>query len=159
LAQYLLVLHDLDESPELVASARDLAASDAGAEFVLLVPAVMLGAIDALLLAYSNPRQLARARAQRVRSQLVAAGLHLVATRLGNSSPLQALADALRFGEYAAVVIASPPHPFMHRLRRDLPCRAGARFPRTKVIHAAGGRSRSFQSMAFGSDSETGTGA
>lgn len=143
MAQYLLVLNNLDQSPDLIASARELAASDPAAEFVLLVPATMLAPFDAWLLPYSTPTRLARERAQRMRSEVVAAGLRLVATRLGNSSPLRALDDALRFADYAAVVIASPAHPVMHRMRRDLACRAAARFPRTTVIHAAGGSSRS----------------
>jgi hypothetical protein len=143
LSRYLLLLHDLDESPELIACARELAASDPAAEFVLLVPATMVAPFDALLLPYSTPTQVARARAQRIRAEILAAGLQLIATRLGNSSPLQALEDALRFADYAAVVIASPHHPVIHRLHRDLPSRAAARFRHTRVIHAAGGMSSS----------------
>lgn len=142
LARYLLVMDDLDESPELIACAGDLAASDPAAEFVLLVPATMLAPFDALLLPYATQIQLARERAQRMRSEILDAGLRLVVTRLGNSSPLRALEDALRFADYAAVVIASPPHPLMHKMHRDLPCRAASRFPDTRVIHAGGGKSR-----------------
>jgi hypothetical protein len=142
-AQYLLVLHGLDESPELIASARALAVSDPAAEFVLLVPATAQSPLDALLRPYRTSTQIARERAQSMRAGMLAARLPLVATRLGKPTLLQALDDALRFTDYAAVLIASPDHPILHRLRRDLPCRAAARFPRTRVIHAAGGRSSS----------------
>jgi hypothetical protein len=143
MAHYLLVLHDLDESRELVATARDLASSDAAADFVLLVPAVALAPFEAFLLPYASSIQRARERAQRVRAHLLAVGLRLVATRLGNSSPLRALDDALRFGTYAAVVIASPPHTMLHDLHRDFACRAVKRFPGTRVLHAADGGFRS----------------
>jgi hypothetical protein len=139
MAHYLLVLHDLDESPELVATALDLASSDADADFVLLVPAVALAPFDALLLPYASSIERARERAQRVRAHLLAVGLRLVSTRLGNSSPLRALDDALRFANYAAVVIASPPQAILHSLHRDLACRAVKRFPGTRVLHAGDG--------------------
>jgi hypothetical protein len=152
MARYLLVLHDLDDSPDLIASARELADSDAAAQFVLLVPAVMLGPIDALIARYSTSVQMARERAQRLRAQLFAAGLHLIATRLGKPSPLQALEDALRFSDYAAVVIAGPPQPLHHWLRRDLACRAAARFPFTKVLHATGGSLERSRALLLDSD-------
>lgn len=142
LAQHLLVLNDLDRSPELVDTARDIAAADAAAEFVLLVPATLLAPLDALVAPFSTSIQLARERAQKMRSEILAAGLRLVATRLGNPYPLIALEDALRFGDYADVVIASPPRPLLHRMHRDLACRAAARFPRTRVVHAEAGALR-----------------
>jgi hypothetical protein len=153
MAQYLLVLNDLDESPELVASAHELAESDSAAEFVLLVPATMVTPVDAVLHPGSTSTQIARARAQRMRSEILAAGLHLTATRLGNFSPLRALDDALRFTDYAAVVIASPPHPLLHRMHRDLCCRAAARFPHTSVIHASRGKRPPSASAITSSDS------
>jgi hypothetical protein len=139
MSKYLLVLHNMDRCPDLVDSAHDLAATDPAAQFVLLVPATMIAPIDAVLTPNATPTQFARARAQRMRSEILAAGLRLTATRLGNASLLQALDDALRFADYAAVVIASPPHPLLHRLRCDLACRAAARYPATTVFHAAGG--------------------
>ena len=157
--QYLLVLNDRDQSSELIASAAELAASDPAAEFVLLVPARMLAPFEALVMPYRTSTDLARERAQRMRSQILAAGLRLIATRLGNSSPIRALEDALRFADYAAVVIASPPHPLMHWLHLDLACRAAARFAGTRVVHAAGGGSERSRSVLVDSDPATQAGS
>lgn len=155
MARYLLVLHDLDESPELVVTAQRLAAKDQTAEFVLLVPASFIAAFDAMLLPYTTSVRLARERAQRMRSEILDAGLQLLATRLGNSSPMQALEDALRFADYSAVVIASPAHPLMHRMRRDLSSRAAARFPGTRVIQATGDHPALSPPATLDSDSTT----
>jgi hypothetical protein len=158
LSQYLLVLHDLDDSPELIDCGRELAASDPAAEFVLLVPATTLPPFEALLQPDSSPRRAARERAHRLRSGILSAGLRLIATRLGNSSALLALEDALRFADYGAVVIASPHHPILHWLHRDLACRAAARFPAARVIHAAGG-SRLMRPVLTRSDAATHAGS
>lgn len=136
MANYLLVLHGLDDSSELVDAARELSETDPEARFVLLVPAAVLQPLDVLLLPPCTPTQLARQRAGRVRAELMSAGVNLVATRLGNSSPARAVEDALRFAAYAAVVVASPPRPVLHWIRRDLPCRLARRFPRARVMHA-----------------------
>lgn len=136
MARYLLLCCNVDDSPELVSSARDLARREPDADFVLLVPATPLPAIDSLFSSFATPVRLARHRAQQMRAKLIAAGVTPLATRLGNRDPLRAVEDALRFSNYAAVVVACPPHPFMHRLHRDLACRLAQRFPTVSIIHA-----------------------
>lgn len=137
MARYLLLCCDVDGSPELVSSAREILGRDPGAEFVLLVPATPLPAIDSLFSPYATPTQRARHRAQQMRSRLENGGVPPLATRLGNGDPMQAAADALRFADYAAVVVACPPRAFMHRLHRDLACRLAERFPAVNIVHAA----------------------
>ena len=136
MARYLLLCCDVDESPELVSSAQELTRREPGAEFVLLVPAMPLPAIDSLFSPFGTPVRLARHRAQQMRSRLTSAGITPTATRLGDRDPLHAVEDALRFSSYAAVVVACPPRPLMHRLHRDLACRLAQRFPSVTVIHA-----------------------
>lgn len=136
MARYLLLCCDVDDSPELVFTAQNLARNDSGAEFVLLVPASALPALDSLFSPYATPTQQARHRAQQMRSRLEKAGIAPVATRLGNGDPIRAIADALRFADYAAVVVACPPRRLMHRLQRDLACRLAQRFPQVTFVHA-----------------------
>ena len=138
LANYLLVLIDVDESPELVDRARQLSAADPGAEFVLLAPATPPSPLDLLFSPSCTARRLASRRSQRVRPQLVEAGVRLVAARLGNFDPLCAVEDALRYTTYAALVVATPKHALLHLFHRDLACRIARRFPQVRVIHAAG---------------------
>lgn len=135
MARYLLVVHEVNERPELVEAARALAAEDSAAEFVLLVPATA-SALDLLLEPHRSPIQFAARRAQEFREQLLDAGLTLVATRLGNSDPFRAMAYALAFSEYSAVVVAAPRHNLLHHIHCDLACRLARRFPHTRVIHA-----------------------
>jgi hypothetical protein len=138
LANYLLVLIDVDESPELVASARELSAADPVAEFVLLAPATPPSPLDLLFEPACTARSLASRRSQRVRDQLTAAGVRVGAARLGNFVPMRAVEDALRFSNYSALVVAAPKHALLHLFHRDLSCRIARRFPQVMVIHAAG---------------------
>jgi hypothetical protein len=136
MAQYLLVLCDLDDSPELVASASALARQDPESEFVLLVPATPVPVFESLLGPFTTPTQLGRARAQRLRADLADAGIHPRTTRLGNMDPMRALDDALRFATFDAVVVASPPHRLLHWIHRDVACMLAQRFPDVRFIHA-----------------------
>lgn len=138
LANYLLVLIDVDESPELVARARELSAADPVAEFVLMAPATPPSPLDLLFEPACTARRLASRRSQRVRDQLIAAGVRVVAARLGNFVPMRAVEDALRFSNYSALVVAAPKHALLHLLHRDLGCRIARGFPQVMVIHAAG---------------------
>ena len=138
MSRYLLLCCNVDESPELVSSAQELWRREPAAEFVLLVPATPLPAIDSLFSPHATPTRLARHRAQVMRDRLTSAGIPPAATRLGNRDPLRAVEDALRFSDYAAVVVGCPAHPLKHRLHRDLACRLARRFPATRIIHATG---------------------
>jgi hypothetical protein len=138
MARYLLVLDDLDDgSDDLVEAACTVRGSDPSAEFVLLVPATPLAALDALVMPYTSPTQRARKRAQSQRASLIARDVRVVATRLGNRDVGVAVEDALRFGEFEAVIVAGRRRSLLHRLRRDVACRLALRFPRQRVLHAA----------------------
>jgi hypothetical protein len=135
LARYLLVVPETDESPELVGKARELVDRDPEAEFVLVVPATPVPALLGLLGETWSPRTFAGRRARRARAQLMAAGLPLVATRLGNWDPLRAVEDALRYADYSAVVIFTWPHALSHWQHRDLPHRLAQRYPSMLILH------------------------
>lgn len=134
-ARYLLMVHEVDESPELIYTAHAMAAGDSAAEFVLLVPA-KASALDLFLQPDWSPIRFAARRAQHFRGQLLGAGLTLLATRLGNSDPFRAMTYALAFSEYSAVVVAAPRHDLLHHIHCDLACRLARRFPQARVIHA-----------------------
>ena len=131
---YLLVLYELDECEGLVETARQIAAADPSAEFVLLTPTTA-GPFD-LLLVSGSALHVARHRAETARRGLLAAGLNLTAARMGNFDPFRAVEDATRFSSYAAVVVAAPPHPVLHLMRLDLCCRLARQFSNTVFIHA-----------------------
>ena len=152
MARYLLVLHDVEDSAGLSAAANDLTHEDPGAEFVLLVPATA-PAFDLFLEPRCSATRFAARRARWVREQLLAAGINLVATRLGNFDPFRALEDALRFTEYAGVVIAAPEHKLLHFIHLDLTCRLARRFGKTRVVHA----STRHHVMEIGSDLKPGS--
>lgn len=135
MARYLLVLYDVDDGDGLLAAARDLSSEDPRAEFVLITPA-SAPAFDLFLEPRCSPTRLAARRAWKVQDQLVAAGVNLVASRLGNFDPFRALEDALRFSEYAAVVVATPEHNLLHLIHCDLTCRMARRFRGAHLIHA-----------------------
>ncbi|MGH7762525.1 MAG: hypothetical protein ACREOY_14105 [Candidatus Dormibacteraceae bacterium] len=143
MARYLLVLHELDDSPALVVTATELSAADPSAKFVLLVPAVA-PPLDLLLEPSGSAVKVARRRAQRMRGELLAAGINLIACRLGNYDPFRAVEDATRFTDYSVVVVAAPPHKMLHFLHSDLPCRVARRFRPLRVIHAGGESSTPF---------------
>lgn len=134
MARYLLVLVDLAESPALVESATAISAADSDAEFVLLVPATPVSAIDCLMTPHVTAAQTARRRAQAARGELEAAGIKLEATRLGNMDPAVAVGDALRYARYSAVLVACTPRPLMHRLQRDLAARLARKFAPSRII-------------------------
>lgn len=136
MARYLLVLHTLDGSPGLVAAALHLASRDTAAEFVLLTPSAV-APFDLLLEPQCSAIRLAARRARRMRDQLLAAGIDLLASRMGNFDPFHALEDALRFSDYAAVVIAAPEHKLLHLIHCDLTCRLARRFRGAHLIHAS----------------------
>lgn len=153
LARYLLVLNNIDESSGLLAAATDLSRRDADAEFVLITPAAA-PAFDLLIEPRCSATRLAARRARRAREQLVAAGVNLVASRLGNFDPFRAIDDATRFSQYAAIVIAAPERKLLHFMGCDLTCRIARRFSDIFVIHAFNGSPGTHSQLPFehGSD-------
>lgn len=136
MARYLLVLYDVEDSHNLVATACSLSAVDPAAEFVLITPAAA-PAFDQFIEPRCSATRIAARRARRTQDQLVDAGVNLIASRMGNFDPFRALEDALRFSEYAAVVIAAPEYKLLHFMHCDLPCRLARKFPQTRVLYAS----------------------
>ena len=123
MARYLVVAHQTAGSPGLSARARELAADDPRAEFVLLVPATP----TAHLLhnwEEGEVREIALRRARTADEALRAAGLNVVAARIGDASPLQAVEDELTDRpDYDAIVLSTFPPGVSRWLKADLPAK------------------------------------
>ncbi|HKE99237.1 MAG TPA: hypothetical protein VKG45_09945 [Actinomycetes bacterium] len=121
MARYLVVAHQTAASPELIRRARELAAEDPAAEFVLLVPATpathLLGGWEE-----GEVREIAQRRAREASAALAAAGVNLTGARIGDASPMQAVEDTLREDPPFDVIVVSTFPPGISRwLRADLP--------------------------------------
>jgi hypothetical protein len=146
MARYLVVAHQTAESPELRQAMTDLVASDAEADFVLLVPATPP---DRLLLAWlsapamggpvwdeGEARDIAARRAASVRVTLENAGFKVVDARVGDANPLDAIRDQLReYRHYAAIVVSTLPKGVSAWLRMDLISRIRRVAPGYRVVH------------------------
>lgn len=142
-ARVLLVAHQTADSPELKAKVLELMGDDPQAEFVLLVPATLLGYLVELEEdAHGSPLTQARARARRARDFLAGAGVRLAATRIGSYDPLMAIDEELRAESYTTMVICTLPHGLSHWLRMDLPAQVSRRYPKLEVLHVIAQRSR-----------------
>jgi hypothetical protein len=137
MATYLLVAHQTAESPEFQQAARDLAAEDAEAEFVLLVPATPVGSL--LVWEEGETMEVAERRARSAARLLQKQGLRLVSAQVGDANPLHAIGDELRHGahRYMAIVISTLPVGASRWLGLDLPSRARRQFPDHKIVHVA----------------------
>jgi hypothetical protein len=121
MARYLVVAHQTAASPELIERARALAAEHPGAEFVLLVPATP---VAHLLHTWEEGevREVALRRARAANDALVAAGVNIVDTRIGDASPMQAVDDELsEHHGYDAILLSTFPPGVSRWLKGDLP--------------------------------------
>jgi len=133
MARYLLVAHQTAESPALVERVLEMVATDPAAQFVLLVPATPVSHL--LLWEEGETWEVARRRADTAVARLQEAGADLVAARVGDGSPLQAISDELRqYPDYDAIVISTLPPGLSRWLGMDLPGRVAREFS-IKVIH------------------------
>jgi hypothetical protein len=133
MARHLIVAHQTAGSPELVERVRELAKHDPGAEFVLLVPATPTSHL--LTWEEGEARQLAALRAREATAALRAAGVEVVAARVGSHSPLEAVGDELRAEPgYAGIVLSTFPPGLSRWLKGDLPNQLRRRF-RLPVEH------------------------
>jgi LmbE family N-acetylglucosaminyl deacetylase len=120
MARHLIVAHQTAGSPELVDRVRQLAERDPEAEFVLLVPATPTSHL--LTWEEGEARQLAALRAGEASEALRAAGVEVVAARVGSHSPLEAVGDELRAEPgYAGIVLSTFPPGLSRWLKGDLP--------------------------------------
>jgi LmbE family N-acetylglucosaminyl deacetylase len=133
MARHLIVAHQTAGSPELVDRVRQLAERDPEAEFVLLVPATPTSHL--LTWEEGEARQLAGVRAREASEALRAAGVEVVAARVGSHSPLEAVGDELRAEPgYAGIVLSTFPPGLSRWLKGDLPNQLRRRY-RLPVEH------------------------
>jgi hypothetical protein len=133
MARHLIVAHQTAGSPELVDRVRQLAERDPEAEFVLLVPATPTSHL--LTWEEGEARQLAALRAREAGEALRAAGVEVVAARVGSHSPLEAVGDELRAEPgYAGIVLSTFPPGLSRWLKGDLPNQLRRRY-RLPVEH------------------------
>jgi hypothetical protein len=106
MARYLVVAHQTAGSEELLTRLKEIAHSDANAEFVLLVPATP---VDHLLAwEEGETAAIAISRAAVTAEQYRASGLKVIAHRVGDQSPLLAIEDELRdHSGYDTIVIST----------------------------------------------------
>jgi hypothetical protein len=134
MARYLLVAHQTAESEELMVAARELAAEDPGAEFVLLVPATPTGSL--LVWEEGETAEVARRRAASARERLEAQGLRVVDARAGDQDPMAAIEDEEHAGRhYAAIVVSTLPAGVSRWLKMDLLSRLRRKFPGHRLVH------------------------
>jgi LmbE family N-acetylglucosaminyl deacetylase len=133
MARHLIVAYQTAGSPELVDRVRQLAERDPEAEFVLLVPATPTSHL--LTWEEGEARQLAGLRAREASEALRAAGVEVVAARVGSHSPLEAVGDELRAEPgYAGIVLSTFPPGLSRWLKGDLPNQLRRRY-RLPVEH------------------------
>jgi nucleotide-binding universal stress UspA family protein len=133
MARHLVVAHQTAESDELRRCLLELTASDAEAEFVLLVPATPVN--DLLVWEEGQSEDAARRRADSARAYLESAGIRVVEVRVGDADPHSAVADELRDApNYASIVVSTFPPGISRWLGLDLPARV-RRMTESQVIH------------------------
>jgi LmbE family N-acetylglucosaminyl deacetylase len=133
MARHLIVAHQTAGSPELVARVRQLVERDPEAEFVLVVPATPTSHL--LSWEEGESRQLAARRAREASEALRAAGVEVVAAKVGSHSPLEAVGDELRADPgYAGIVLSTFPPGLSRWLKGDLPNQLRTRY-RLPVEH------------------------
>jgi hypothetical protein len=146
-ARYLIVAHQTAESPELVARLQELNRQDGQAEFVLLVPATP---VDHLLLwEEGETRAVAQRRADSARQRLESLGLRVIAARVGDGNPVDAIQDEVReHPDYAAVVVSTFPAGVSRWLRLDLPSRVARVGFGPRIVHVVAQASPSAKEAA-----------
>ena len=133
MSRYLVVAHQTAGSPEMVECVHEIVASDPAAEFVLLVPATPVSHL--LLWEEGETLEVAWRRAGIAMARLREAGVQVVAARVGDGSPLQAIADELtQYPGYDAIVISTLRPGVSRWLGMDLPGRVASEFS-IRVIH------------------------
>ena len=122
---------DLAESPQLVEQLRRLAVENPAMQCVVLLPARPKWRIALSRLELRDAKLAARERAQGLRRRLEAAGVRVLAARVGDTSPMQAIDDEL-WGhprEYDSLAICTTPprrgDPGRVFLRRGIEARFG----------------------------------
>ena len=134
MARYLVLAHQTARSPELAAKLKEIAAGDADAEFVLIVPATPIN--HRLTWEEGESNVVARRIAEATRDELQQAGLRVTRADIGDPSPVSSIDDELlaRPDDYKAIVISTLPPGISRWLKLDLVHRATRRYQLT-VFH------------------------
>ena len=133
MSRYLVVAHQTAESPEVVERVREIAGTDPAAEFVLRVPATPVSHL--LLWEEGETLKIAQRRAEAARARLQEVTTQVVTARVGDGSPLQAIADELtQHPGYDAIPLSTLPPGMSRWLKMDLPRQVARQFS-IKVIH------------------------
>jgi len=121
MALYLVVANQTSASPELIAKLQELAAADAAAEFVLLVPATPTKHL--LTWEAGDTSEITERRASESTALMRRSGLSVAETIVGPADPLQAVREEIeRKGDaYALTIVGMLPSGFSQWLKRDLP--------------------------------------
>ena len=135
MAKYLVVAHQTGDSPMLLEKVRELAATDPGAEFVVLTPRRPVTMAMVLAGETRSASQIAVWRARRTASRLKAIGATVSSNRLGSYDPLGAIEEELRADDFAGIIISTLPPGLSSWLHIDLPSRIKARWPALEVVH------------------------
>jgi hypothetical protein len=100
----------------------DLSSAD-NAEFVLLVPATDI--CNAWVCDEIEAVRVARVRAADASDRLKRSGLNVIASRIGDADPIDAMLDELQSHDgYDAIVVSTLPPGVSRWLRMDVPARA-----------------------------------
>jgi hypothetical protein len=136
-ASYLVVAHQTAECPQLRDRLLAIAGEDQGARFSLIVPATPI--THRLVWEEGETHAAARDRARSAASRWRTAGLPVVRAEVGDSDPVQAIADELRTRvRYDGIVISTLPARVSRWLRLDVLSRARRLFPEGRIIHVVG---------------------
>jgi len=134
MAKYLLVAHQTAEGAELLDAARGLASEDSRARFTLLVPATPVG--DLLMWEEGEAKEVARVRARSAAALLQRNGINVVAVRVGDADPVNAVDDEYVEGRrYDAIVISTLPPGVSRWIKMDALSRLRRQRPNLRVIH------------------------
>lgn len=134
--RYLVVAHRTADSDDLLARLHSLAEADPHTEFVLLVPAMQPSYLEELAEGKFRPGgEIAADRARRIRQKMLEQRLNIVAARVGNFDPVEAIAGELAYESYSGVILSTLAPGISHWLRMDVPARLTRRFPDVAVTH------------------------
>ena len=129
MARYLVVAHETATSPELLKQVRAVREQQAGAEFVLLVPATPVRHLLFRRGDEHDAEATARKRVDKARALFAKKGLPLSDARVGAADPAEAIDREVEANPgYAGFIISTLPAERSRWLRMDLPRTVGAKY-------------------------------
>lgn len=135
MSRYLVVANQTVTNPRLVHQLQSLCQQDAGAEFVLLVPATPVRDLFFRRGSDERAEAVARKHAEKARTCFAKEGISLLEARIGGAEPVDAVEQELRGDpDYAGVVVSTLPGEHSRWLKMGLPRAVESRFG-VPVIH------------------------